>query len=312
MLNLQANGAELAASGVTFVTNLDGSRTYLVDLAGINTNGAAGTAVNLSFDLIGFGTSAPNLGSHATVSRVRLLSNQPTPQTRDDSVTLAEDTVAQIIALANDVDANQQGMAPVVVTGPLHGQVVVNADGSFGYTPNANFFGTDSFTYQINQEGNAGVHSNVSTVSITVTPANDAPVAPDLGGAQTTLAEDSTLTLDLLAGASDVDSPVLTAAIVAGPQHGSLSVNANGTYSYTPAANYFGADSFTYRVNDGASDGALDSGIATVSLTVTAVNDAPVAADVSVSTFENNVVTINLVATDEDNMSATLQFAIQT
>ena len=312
LLNLQANGAELAASGVTFVTNLDGSRTYLVDLAGVNTNGAAGTAVNLSFDLIGFGTSAPNLGSHATVSRVRLLSNQPTPQTRDDSVTLAEDTVAQIIALANDVDANQQGMAPVVVTGPLHGQVVVNADGSFGYTPNANFFGTDSFTYQINQEGNAGVHSNVSTVSITVTPMNDAPVAPDLGGAQTTLAEDSTLTLDLLAGASDVDSPVLTAAIVAGPQHGSLSVNANGTYSYTPAANYFGADSFTYRVNDGASDGALDSGVATVSLTVTPVNDAPVAADVAVSTFEDNVVTINLVAIDEDNMSATLQFAIQT
>jgi hypothetical protein len=110
------------------VTNQDGSRTYLVDLAGVNTNGAAGTAVNLSFDLIGFGTTAPNLGSHATVSRVRLLAEQPAPQKVDDSVELAEDTVAQIIALANDVDANQLGLTPVVVVAPLHGQVVVNAD----------------------------------------------------------------------------------------------------------------------------------------------------------------------------------------
>ncbi|MEY3447252.1 MAG: hypothetical protein RIR45_2007 [Pseudomonadota bacterium] len=128
LLNLQAGGAQLAASGVTFVTNQDGSRTYLVDLAGINTNGDAGTAVNLSFDLIGFGTTAPNLGSYATVSRVRLLAEQPAPQKVDDSVELAEDTVAQIIALANDVDANQLGLTPVVVVAPLHGQVVVNAD----------------------------------------------------------------------------------------------------------------------------------------------------------------------------------------
>ena len=225
LLNLQAGGAELAASGVTFVPNLDGSRTYLVDLAGVNTNGAAGTAVNLSFDLIGFGTSAPNLGSHATVSRVRRLAEQPTPQTRDDSVTLAEDTVAQIIALANDVDANQQGMAPVVVTGPLHGQVVVNADGSFGYTPDANSFGADSFTYTVSD---GSLTSNLATARITITPVNDAPVGNDLTA---TLAEDGSVVLNLLASASDMDGDLLTLS-TGSAKSGSVVKNANGPYTY--------------------------------------------------------------------------------
>jgi hypothetical protein len=155
LLNLQASGAELAASGVTHVTNPDGSRTYLVDLAGI----AAGTAVNLSFDLIGFGSTAPNLGSHATVSNVRLMGMA---QTRDDSATTFEDTVARIIALANDIDANQAGMAPVIVAAPQHGLVVVNIDGTFSYTPAQDYFGQDSFTYRLS---NGVVDSNVSTVS---------------------------------------------------------------------------------------------------------------------------------------------------
>ncbi len=90
LLNLQAGGAELAASGVTHITHPDGSRTYLVDLAGVNTNGDAGTAVNLSFDLIGFGSTASNMGSHATVSQVRLLA---LPRTRDDSLTLADNVL---------------------------------------------------------------------------------------------------------------------------------------------------------------------------------------------------------------------------
>ena len=304
LLNLQANGAELAASGVTHVTNQDGSRTYLVDLTGV----ATGTAVNLSFDLIGFGNTAPNLGSHATVSQVRLLAQKPVPQTVDDSSSVAEDTVAHIIALANDLDTNQVGMNPVVVTGAMHGQVVVNADGSFDYTPDANFFGTDSFTYRIDQEGNSAVQSNVSTVSITITPVNDAPVAPDLGGVQATVAEDATLTIDLLAQATDVEGDTLTTALVAGPQHGTLSVNADGTFSYAADANYFGSDSFTYRVTDGS----LESGIATVNLTITAVNDAPVAADVQATVLEDGTVAITLVATDVDNTRTELQFSIQT
>ncbi|MBK7052952.1 MAG: tandem-95 repeat protein [Rhodoferax sp.] len=263
LLNLQASGAELAASGVTHVTNADGSRTYLVDLAGI----AAGTAVNLSFDLIGFGSTAPNLGSHATVSNVRLMGMA---QTRDDSISTFEDTVARIIALANDIDANQAGMAPVIVAAPQHGLVVVNPDSTFSYTPAQDYFGTDSFTYRLS---NGVVDSNVSTVTLTITPVNDAPVAADLSGPQTTLAEDSMLTIDLLAGAIDAEGAPLAASIVSGPLHGSLVQGSDVTVTYTAEANFFGLDSFTYRV----SDGEADSSLASVSLTVTAVNDAPVA-----------------------------------
>jgi VCBS repeat-containing protein len=263
LLNLQASGAELAAIGVTHVTHPNGSRTYLVDLAGI----AAGTAVNLSFDLIGFGNTAPNLGSHATVSNVRLMGMA---QTRDDSISTFEDTAARIIVLANDIDANQIGIAPVIVAAPQHGLVVVNPDGTFSYTPAQDYFGTDSFTYRLS---NGVVDSNVSTVSLSITPVNDAPVAADKAGPQTTLAEDSTLTIDLLAGANDAEGAPLAASIVSGPLHGSLVQGNDGTVTYTADANYFGLDSFTYRVNDGEADSSL----ASVSLTVTAVNDAPVA-----------------------------------
>lgn len=138
--------------------------------------------LNLSFDLIGFGSTAPNLGSHATVSNVRLMGMA---QTRDDSISTFEDTAARIIALANDIDANQAGMAPVIVAAPQHGLVVVNPDSTFSYTPAQDYFGTDSFTYRLS---NGVVDSNVSTVTLTITPVNDAPVAADKAGPQTTLA----------------------------------------------------------------------------------------------------------------------------
>ena len=158
-LNLQGDGSSYLSSGVSFVTNVDGSRTYLVDLAGI----AANTAVNLSFDLIGFGDT----GSLVTVSDVHV----GLPQTYDDTATTAEDTPFAIDARANDVAANQPGFVPVVVSGPAHGQVTVNADGTFGYTSDKDYNGTDSFTYQLS---NGQLDSNVSTVSITITPVNDA------------------------------------------------------------------------------------------------------------------------------------------
>lgn len=148
LLNLQAGGnnglAELAAQGVTHVTHADGSRTYLVDLSGIARDADGTVAVNLSFDLIGFGTTAASMGSHVQVSDVRLLG---LPQAMDDSFSGAEDNTRTLNALANDTDAVQSGFAPVVVAGPAHGSISVNADGSFSYTADANYFGADSFTY---------------------------------------------------------------------------------------------------------------------------------------------------------------------
>jgi VCBS repeat-containing protein len=96
-----------------------------------------------------------------------------------------------------------------------------------------------------------------------------------------------------------VEGDAFSAALVAGPAHGSVTVNADGSFSYRPTADYNGTDSFTYRVNDGA----LNSNTATVSLTVTAVNDAPVARDGGATLLEDGSIVIDLrsLGTDVDS-----------
>ena len=164
-------------------------------------------------------------------------------------------------------DANGDALTYARVANAQHGNVVVNADGSYIYTPNANYNGPDSFTFKAND---GAFDSNVATVTLTVAAVNDTPVAAN--GAKTGN-EDTSIAGTLVA--SDVDGTPLTYSVVTQAAHGTVAVNANGTYAYTPVANYSGPDSFTFK----ASDGTLDSNVATVTLTVTAVNDAPVAAN---------------------------------
>src|SRR4029450_7480836 len=133
----------------------------------------------------------------------------------------------------------------------------------FTYTPSLNASGSDSFTFKAN-DGTAD--SNIATVSIAITPVNDAPAATNQGVTPT---EDAAKPVTLTA--ADVDGDPLAFSIVAGPSHGVLS-GAAPKVTYTPAANYNGSDSFTFRVNDGT----VDSNVATVLITVTALNDAPV------------------------------------
>src|SRR5262249_23639752 len=169
-----------------------------------------------------------------------------------------------------------------------HGSVVFNADGSFTYSPDANYNGPDSFTFKAN-DGTAD--SNTATVTVTVSPVNDAPVAADLA---ITSAEDATASGQ--AAASDVDGDALTFSLVAGPAHGSLAFNADGTFTYTPNGNYNGSDSFTFKANDGTTD----SNVSTVSIMVTPVNDAPVAADQSATAAEDSVLGGQVAASDVD------------
>jgi hypothetical protein len=176
LLNLQlasssagATLQERAVSGLRHTDNADGSRTYVLDLSGI----AAGTAVNLSFDLIGFGLTASQLGSKVRISDVRLIS---TPVAVNDAATLAEDGSATITVQANDLNTDTVGFAPRLVASAQHGQVSVSAANGvfsgFVYTPEANFFGTDSFTYQYS---NAAGTELSNTATVTLTPVNDVP-----------------------------------------------------------------------------------------------------------------------------------------
>src|SRR5262249_31559572 len=127
--------------------------------------------------------------------------------------------------------------------------------------PAADYNGPDSFTYRAND---GTLNSNVATVAITVNPVNDAPVAGNDGYSTN---EDTALTVaapGVLGNDSDADGDPLAAQRVSGPAHGTLTLNADGSFTYTPAAGFSGTDAFTYW----ASDGGAVSGVATVSVTV--------------------------------------------
>lgn len=154
-----------------------------------------------------------------------------------------------------------------IVTPPAHGTATITdaTSGAFTYTPSVNYEGSDSFTFRVSD---GRLFSSDATVSFNIT--NPAPVAV---GASYSTAEDTPYNGTLVA--SDPNDPSLTYSIVAAPAHGAVNlVDAIvGIFTYTPSLNYNGPDSFTFKANDGK----LDSNIATVSLTVTAVNDPPVA-----------------------------------
>ena len=208
--------------------------------------------------------------------------------TADSYATTEDSTLTSAISmLANDSDVDGDTLTIVKVVDPAHGTLLLNPDGTFIYTPDADYAGADSFSYFVTD---GLLNSSTVNVSITVTAINDAPVANDNSFA---INEDTVLSVTLpgvLGNDSDADGNVLSAIRVTGPAHGTLTLNVNGSFVYTPVANYFGTDTFTYR----ASDGVLQSGIATVTITIASVNDVPVASAESYSTDQN--VTLNIAA----------------
>ncbi|MGH8580900.1 MAG: Ig-like domain-containing protein [Gammaproteobacteria bacterium] len=194
------------------------------------------------------------------------------PVAVDDSFTTDEDVPLNVPApgvLSNDTDANSDPLTAVLVSGqpPNAQSFTFNPDGSFNYTPDADFNGTDSFTYNAND---GSVDSNVATVTITVTPANDLPVAVDDAYS---VNEGSPLTgTSVLGNDTDAENATLTAVLDTGPTNAqSFTLNPDSTFGYTPNADFFGTDTFTYHANDGTSD----SNVATATITVNAVNDTP-------------------------------------
>ena len=273
--------------------NADGSFTYT---PAANFNGSDSFTYQATD-----GTAASNVGTVTiTVNAVNDL-----PVAVADDYATAEDealTVAAPGVLGNDTDVEGGTLTAVLATGPAHGTLTLHADGSFGYTPAANFNGTDSFTYTGN-DGSAD--SSPATVTITIAAVNDVPLA--INDAYTTN-EDGLLAIaaaGVLANDTDVEHTALTAVLVGGPAHGTFELTADGSFTYAPAANFNGTDSFTYQVTDGTAE----SNVATVTLTVNAVNDAPVAAVDSYATTEDTALTIGapgVLANDTDVDSAAL------
>jgi hypothetical protein len=199
------------------------------------------------------------------------------PTLASSSATLNEDGSANLNLLASATDVNGDPVTPAIVTQPAHGTVTQNADGTWTYTPEQYFFGTDTFTYVVSDGTD---RSNVATVTLTVIKIE---IAPTLANSSATLNEDSSANLNLLASATDVNGDPITAAIVTQPAHGTVTQNANGTWTYTPNQYFFGTDTFTYAVSDGVDQ----SNVATVTLTVNKVEIAPTATNSVVTGIEN-------------------------
>jgi VCBS repeat-containing protein len=230
------------------------------------------------------------------------------PVAAADNYSTAEDTPLNVAAangvLRNDTDADSDALTAVIVTNVTSGTLLLNADGSFSYTPNAGFNGTDTFAYQANDGTGA---SNTATVTIAVSAGNDAPSAAADAYATT---EDTPLTVaaaGVLANDSDPDGDTLTAALVGNATSGTVTLNGSGGFTYTPAANFNGTATFTYQ----ARDGAASSATTTVTITVSAVNDVPFITSAPATTVNEGVTyAYTMTATDAD--ATALTFAAPT
>jgi hypothetical protein len=180
------------------------------------------------------------------------------------------------------------------VSNPVGGTVALDGNGDVVFTPDANFNGTATFDYSVS-DGFGG--TSTSTVTVDVASVNDAPV---VGAPSFTTSEDTSITVtaaELLAGSTDLDGDALSVSGVAlsNPAAGSVVDNLDGTWTFTPTADWNGALSLDYSVSDGTTQVA-----ASADLTVSTVNDAPIAVTTDIAADEDVLVSGSLVATDVD------------
>ncbi|MCC2668640.1 MAG: hypothetical protein K0Q72_1111 [Armatimonadetes bacterium] len=227
-----------------------------------NAHGMATITVRLRDD---GGTGGGGQDTSATVTftiRVNPVNDGPTAA--GQFATTPEDTEKTLTLSASDLDGD--ALTYTVVTPPAHG-TLSGSGASRTYAPAANYYGSDSFTFRVRD---GSVDSNTATVSLTVTPVNDLPVAV---GESFATPRGTTLEIPasgVLGNDTDVDGNPLTAQLVTSVNGGTLTLNANGSLRYTPRIGFSGTDSFTYRAHDGTAAGNA----VTVSLQVSAAPPA--------------------------------------
>ena len=205
-----------------------------------------------------------------------------------------------------------ESLTAVLDTTTTNGVLTLNANGSFVYTPNPNFCGTDSFTYHAND---GSLDSNIATATITVACVNDAPVAVDnnYSGFEDTQQVGNVIVDDTGEGVDfDVDGDGVTISSNTNVSHGTLVLNTDGSFTYDPNLNYCGPDSFDYVITDDVSTTppSKQSESATVSITVVCVNDPPTVTSVvlgtQISDYSDDIGTVVITVNDVDNDSTTL------
>ncbi|WP_145577995.1 Ig-like domain-containing protein, partial [Vibrio crassostreae] len=190
-----------------------------------------------------------------------------------------EDTPVSGTLSASDEDGDSLSFSKS--TEPSNGTVVIDENGDWTYTPNENYNGDDSFTVIVD-DGNGG--TDTITVNVAVTPVNDAPIGNDLS---VTTDEDAPVSGTL--NATDADGDSLTFSKGIDPSNGSVVVDENGNWTYTPDENYNGSDSFTVVIGDG--EGGTD--VITVDVGIASIDDvADIAGDDTGAVTENDAVTV--------------------
>ncbi len=256
----------------------DGVISGTIDRAASQLNGGVYTVTVTAAD-----------GNGGAVSRTFTWTvTNPAPVAANDTATTPEDVAVTIPVIANDRDPDGDPLTITTATSP-NGTVVINPNGSLTFTPAPNFNGVATINYTIS-DGNGGTSSAIATV--TVTPVNDPPVASDDSA---TTNEDTPVRVSVLPNDRDVDGDPLT-VVSASAGNGTVTINPDGTITYTPNPNFNGTDAITYTISDGRGG----TSTATVSITVNAVNDVPVAVNDNATTPEDQPVTIAVLANDSD------------
>jgi hypothetical protein len=223
---------------------------------------------------------------------VTILPVNDAPMAINDIASTDEDTQILINVISNDtdIDGNIDPSTVQIVSPPNNGIVIVDVlTGSVTYTPNENFNGTDSFVYQVCDDGTPlPALCSSATVSITVNPVNDLPIANNDSAITN---EDTEILIDILANDSDVDGNIVPGSviIVSGPTNGVVNIESfTGVVTYIPNENFNGTDSFVYQVCDDGTPLPAECASATVIITIIPVNDAPLALFLSNSSLPEN------------------------
>lgn len=254
---LMLGGVPVAAGQAVDVADLLAGRLVFTPAANANGVGYASLTFQVRDD---GGTAAGGIDLDPTPDTLTLDVRpvNDAPVAAADAYAADEDASASGDVLANDFDVDGDGLTASLVSGPSHGTLVLNADGTFTYTPVANFNGSDSFSYR---PFDGQTYGEAVSVSLSIAPINDAPVAEkDVA----VVAQDTPTIVDVLGNDRDIDGDAPAVIDHAQPAHGSLVLNADGTFTYTPATGYSGTDGFTYTAGDGQGGNST----ATVHLTV--------------------------------------------
>ncbi|MEJ2649927.1 MAG: Ig-like domain-containing protein, partial [Sedimentisphaerales bacterium] len=286
-LPVTLTGSDSDSGSITFTIYTDPVNGSISSLPGFENNGKLIYTPKKDYigpDSFMFVTNDGESNSSPAKVQIDVTRNNP-PVANLESIGTVEDTPVTVMLKGEDPDDDTLDYR--IITLPLHG-TLSGEPPNLTYTPNENYGGPDRFTYLAND----GIDDSfAATVTITVKSINDAPIAKP--GSLTTQ-EDTPMPFTLVA--TDPDGDTLSYEIVTAPAHGKLSQTAPNLI-YTPAANYNGTDSFSFR----ASDGINQSAITDFSITIQPMEDAPIAVtESSVSMNEDSPTTITLQASDPD------------